>query len=263
MRVRQGDHLSPYLFILVADGLNKMIHKSIRAGHLKGLGPSDNSHEKIVNLQYADDTLIFLKANAKMVENLKRLFISFEGFSDLKVNFAKSELIPLNISSSQAFHFSQILRCKLGKLSIKYLGISLHWKAPSKEVWMDLVHKVQSRLQVWKGKFLSLGEQVVLLNSVLSSIPLYYLSLYKVPSWCLLKIDRIRRYFLWAGVDKGNKRYMALMHWSIVCIPKQFGGLGLLNLKYMNRVLLLKWWWGIFYGFYLFMEVNFNSQISF
>jgi hypothetical protein len=36
---------------------------------------------------------------------------------------------------------------------------------------------------------------------------------------------------------------MALMRWSIVCTPKQFGGLGLLNLKYMNRALLLKWWW--------------------
>jgi hypothetical protein len=60
---------------------------------------------------------------------------------------------------------------------------------------------------------------VVLLDSILSSIPLYYLSLYNVPSWCLLKIDRIRRNFLWAGGDKGNKRYMALMRWSIVCTP--------------------------------------------
>jgi hypothetical protein len=48
--VRQGDPLDPYLFILAADGLNKMIHKEIRAGHLEGLGPSDNSHEKIINL---------------------------------------------------------------------------------------------------------------------------------------------------------------------------------------------------------------------
>jgi Reverse transcriptase (RNA-dependent DNA polymerase) len=48
--VRQGDPLFPYLFILAADGLNKMIHKGIRAGYLEGLGPSDNSHKKIINL---------------------------------------------------------------------------------------------------------------------------------------------------------------------------------------------------------------------
>jgi hypothetical protein len=83
----------------------------------------------------------------------------------------------------------------------------------------------------------------VLLNSVLTSIPLYYLSLYKVPSWCIIQIDKIHRVFLWAGVDKGSNRHIVLMCWSIVCTPKQFRGLGLLNLKYMNRALLLKWWW--------------------
>jgi hypothetical protein len=124
-----------------------MIHKG-RAGHLEGLGPSDNSHGKIIHLQYANDTLIFLKAKAKMVENLKWFFIAFEEISGLKVNFAKSELIPLYISYVQVFHFSQILRCKLDKLPIMYLDISLHLKAPSKEVWMNLVHKVQARLQV-------------------------------------------------------------------------------------------------------------------
>jgi hypothetical protein len=41
----------------------------------------------------------------------------------------------------------------------------------------------------------------------------------------------------------GTNRHIALMRWSIVCTPKQFEGLGLLNLKYINRALLLKWWW--------------------
>jgi hypothetical protein len=85
---------------------------------------------------------------------------------------------------------------------------------------MELIHKIQSRLQVWKDKFLSLGGRVVLLNSVLTLISLCYLSLYKVPSWCLLKIDKIRRTFLWAGVDKGSNRHIALMRWSIICTPK-------------------------------------------
>jgi hypothetical protein len=98
---------------------------------------------------------------------------------------------------------------------------------------MELIIKIQCRLQVWKGKFLS-----ILLNSVLSSIPLYYLSLFKLPVWCLHKIDKIRRDFLWAGVD--SKKY-PLVRWFVVCSPKQFGGMRVLNLKYMNLALLSKW----------------------
>jgi hypothetical protein len=113
---------------LTVDGLNKMIQRGVRAGHLEGLGPSNNSHGKIIHLQYTDDILIFLKTNTKMVENLKILFITFGGISGLKVTFAKSELIPLNISSVQALHFSHLLGCKLEKLPIKYLDIFLHWK---------------------------------------------------------------------------------------------------------------------------------------
>jgi hypothetical protein len=144
---------------------------------------------------------------------------------------------------SFAQQFSHILGCTLEKFSIKYLNISLHWKALSREIWMDLINKIQSRLQIWKGRFLSLDGKVVLLNSVLTSKPLYYLSLYKIPSWCLLKIDKIKRSFLWTGADKGSHRHVVLIHWFIVCTPKQYGGLCLLNLKYMNRALLLKWWW--------------------
>jgi hypothetical protein len=193
-----------------------------------------------------------------MVENLKWIFIVFEGISRLKVNFGKPKLIPVNISAVHAQYFSNILGRKLGSLPIKYLGVSLHWKAPSREIWMDLVNKIHICLQIWKGKFLYLGGRVVLLNSILTSIPLYYLSLFKIPSWCLLKIDKIRRSFLWAGVDKGSHRHIVLMRWSIICTPKQYGGLGLLNLKFMNRALLLKWWVMIFCWDCTFMEICFD-----
>jgi hypothetical protein len=46
-----------------------------------------------------------------------------------------------------------------------------------------------------------------------------------------------------AGVDKSSHRHIVLIRWSIISTPKQYDGLGLLNLKYMNRALLLKWWW--------------------
>jgi hypothetical protein len=57
-------------------------------------------------LQYTNDTLLFVKADVRMMENLKWLFITFEGISGLKVNFTKSELILLNLTSTQSFYFA-------------------------------------------------------------------------------------------------------------------------------------------------------------
>jgi hypothetical protein len=67
----------------------------------------------------------FLQDNARMVENLKWLFIAFEGIFGLKVNFVKSELVQLNLSHSKTCHYSQILDYKVGKLLLKYLGVFL------------------------------------------------------------------------------------------------------------------------------------------
>jgi hypothetical protein len=67
---------------------------------------------------------------------------------------------------------------------------------------MDLITLIKCKLHVWKGKFFINGGEgrLILLNSVLSSILLYYLSLVKIHTWWI-QIDKIRRDFLWAGVD--------------------------------------------------------------
>lgn len=76
---------------------------------------------------------------------------------------------------------------------------------------------------------------------MLSAIPLYALSVYQFSLAVIYKIDKIRRRFLWQGTEK-RKKY-ALVACENVCIPKQFGGMRILDLKEMNISLLLKWWW--------------------
>jgi hypothetical protein len=82
----------------------------------------------------------------------------------------------------------------------------------------------------------------VLLNSVIFSIPLYYFTLFKIPIWVLHKIDQIRKRFLWSGPDI-LKTKCHLIKWEIICCPKDAGGWGVLNLKYMNIIFLCKWFW--------------------
>lgn len=88
---------------------------------------------------------------------------------------------------------------------------------------------------------LSIGGILTLLNSVLTTIPLYALSVYKLPLTVIKMIDKIRRRFLWQGNSK-KKKYI-LLDWYTSRLTKSFGGLGILDLRQMNIFLLLKWWW--------------------
>lgn len=69
---------------------------------------------------------------------------------------------------------------------------------------MRLIAKIQKKLAVWKGNFLSIGGRLIMLNAVVSALPLYYLSIYRIPKWALNKIDQIRRGILWARVDSST-----------------------------------------------------------
>jgi Reverse transcriptase (RNA-dependent DNA polymerase) len=130
--VRQGDPLSPYLFLLAVEGLHKFLSLGISKGQFEGLGPVLSHNKKLMHIQYADDTLLFIKANHFMVEKVKWALRAFEAISGLKINFLKSEIIPLNISPDEGLYFANLLNCTLGKLPLKYLGVKLHWKRPSK-----------------------------------------------------------------------------------------------------------------------------------
>lgn len=169
--LRQGDPMSPFLFDLVADALHKLLSNAQLMGIIKGLGNFPNS-SKILNLHFADDTLLFLEADPLVIENLKFLLLGFEEVSGLKINFDKSSMVPLKIPTTLASSLADQLGCSITSLPITYLGVPLHWKTLSVADWNPLINKIEKRLQSWKGSLLSLGGRVTLLNSVLSTIPL-------------------------------------------------------------------------------------------
>jgi Reverse transcriptase (RNA-dependent DNA polymerase) len=100
-----------------------MLNKAKQGGYLKGLGNFNNNN--LINLNYADDTLIFLQADTKMMEVLKVILIGFENLIGLKINYTKSELIPLNLREDDSINLAQIIGCKISKLPINYLGVPL------------------------------------------------------------------------------------------------------------------------------------------
>lgn len=134
--------------------------------------------------------------------------------------------------------FSKLLNCKLSQFPISYLGIPLRPTKLLKTDWIPLINKIENRLCSWKAHSLSSAGRLVLVKSVLSAIPTYWMSFYTLPTWVRNRIDMIRSSFLWNG-----GRIKKLVNWRTVCLHSNNGGLGIVDLHHFNLALLAKWLW--------------------
>ena len=111
---------------------------------------------------------------------------------------------------------------------------------------MPLNEKIEKKLAGWKCKLISKGGRLQLVQSVLSSIPIYFMMCFRLPQWVINRIDSIRRRFLW-GVKEGSTRYISLINWDTATLPRKWGGMEISNLNLFNIALLLRWWWQAYY----------------
>ncbi|WVZ69705.1 hypothetical protein U9M48_018450 [Paspalum notatum var. saurae] len=166
---------------------------------------------------------------------LKILLCVFEQLSGLKINFHKSELYCFGKANDHVDQYSQILGCGVGKYSFKYLGIPINFRKLNNKDWRMVEKRFQKKLNSWKGKLLSYGGRLVLINSILSSLAMYMMSFFEIPKGIHKKLNFFRSGFFWQG-----KKYR-LTKLGLLCFPKDQGGLGILNLEAQNTCLLSKW----------------------
>jgi hypothetical protein len=134
--------------------------------------------------------------------------------SGLKINFHKSDIYCLGGALDREEDFERIFTCNSGLLPMKYLGVPINKKRLKNSDWDSTEGKMRNKLGPWQGKMLVMGGRVTLINSSLTSVPLYMLSFYRMPIGVKEKIDRIRNDFLWDETE-GHKKYH-LVNWQTV-----------------------------------------------
>lgn len=125
--VRQGDPLSPLLFVLAIDFLHTIVNKAWHIGVLKHPLREDFGGDYPI-VQYADDTLLILPAEAsRILFKFKGILRSFSDSTGFKVNFHKSSLVPINMNEEETQHLANTFGCKIGVMPFTYISWAASW----------------------------------------------------------------------------------------------------------------------------------------
>ncbi|XP_058732910.1 uncharacterized protein LOC131604491 [Vicia villosa] len=145
--LRQGDPLSPFLFLLVAEGLTAMVKVASSLGDFKGFSLDDHQHFEI--LQFADDTILIGEDSWNNLWTFKAILRGFELVSGLRVNLNKSRLFGVNLDPDFIQVGSSFLNCAIGSSSFVFLSIPVGVNPRRCDVWKPLISRLRRRIGSW------------------------------------------------------------------------------------------------------------------
>ena len=240
--LRQGDPLSPYLFILVSEALVYFLRKAHHMNLIEAVSIG-KAKVSLKHLQFADDILIFAPKNFVCITNYFRILDIFALMSGLTLNYNKSAFIPWR--SEDQIWVSEVatgVGCTIAQTPFTYLGFPLGVQYNKCSTWKPVLRNIENRLATWKARLLSRAGRLTLIKSVLNSLPVYFMSLFRMPKTVAAKIVKLQRRFFWCGRDT-NSKCCPTVKWSEIELPREMGGLGVGNMLHKNLILLFKWWW--------------------
>nr|GEX16923.1 putative reverse transcriptase domain, ribonuclease H-like domain, aspartic peptidase domain protein [Tanacetum cinerariifolium] len=170
--LRQGGPLSPFLFILVMEGLHVAIKEASQSRPIKGVSVG-NSNFNLSHLFYADDVVIVLDWNKEDMDNIIRVLNVFYLASRLKININKSNVYSVRVSIEEIESMASLPECSLGSLPFNYLGLPIGANMNKVSRWNTLVDRSRAKLSSWKANMSSIGGRLTLLKMVLGSVAVH------------------------------------------------------------------------------------------
>ena len=239
--LRQGDPLSPYLFIMCTEALVVNIKKAERNKQLTGLEVA-RACPPISHLLFTDDSLFFCKAQKEECQTIIRILKEYEGVSGQQINFKKSS-VQFGHKIEEATR--QELRDTLGIQNLggmgSYLGIPENLGESKVQVFGFVQNRLNSRVNGLTFKFFTKGGKEVIIKSVVTALPNHVMSCFRIPKTVMKKLTSAVAQFWWS--PGGNTRVMHWKSWDKICSPKDDGGLGFKDLTDFNTIVLEKQFW--------------------
>jgi len=249
--LRQGCPLSPLLFLLIIEGLSRSISLAKERGFIKGVVISGNL--SLTHLLFVDDVLIFGRKCALEWMWYYRIIKEFCLATGMDINYEKSCFYSLDDSLDpdiytlfpvSFYHFDE---------GLLYLGYRLKPNCYRPGDWLWLIERIENRIGMWCYRSLSLGGRLTLISSVIESMPVYWMTLHKIPKVILNHIRKLMASFLWSG-NHSDKKYH-LVKWSNIARPKSLGGWGLKDLETFGKALRMKSLWRFIHSHTIWSQI--------
>ncbi|XP_060960022.1 uncharacterized protein LOC133030933 [Cannabis sativa] len=203
--IRQGDPLSPYLFLICAEGFTSLIKKFEGDGLLKGCKVA-NGALVISHMLFADDSYVYCRANERETSNVLRLLQLFEAATGQQVNFTKSSIFfssntPLIIRERMC----SMMRMPMADEQSTYLGLPCTMGRNKDVILGFLKDKMLKRVQSWEGRLLSKAGREVLLKTVAQALPTYAMSVFLLLVKTVSHLESLMSKYWWGSSNNRTK----------------------------------------------------------
>lgn len=220
---KQGDPLSPYLFLLCAEGLSAMLRKAEESHTLRGIKSSQHG-VCISHLLFANDSLLFCQATVEECQRLLDLLGIYEAASGQAINRQKTSLFfSTNTRLEGRRAIQQMMGARIMANCENYLGLPMVCGKSKVNTFKELQEKIIKRVMGWKETLISKAGREILIKTVTQAITTYSMSLFKLPNSICDKINSLLSNYWWDQTK--DKKKIHWINWKKLCIDKKKGGM--------------------------------------